>query len=839
MTRRATQGVAVDWQVAVQPNPTGGGAGRVLGDVQHDPNTRAALPVGFADAPGFQASTGGTTQTTGAGRVLGIPSRYPSTFPGSIRLLTGSLNGPVLAQQTAANLQARPGDTVTVRRTGAPAYHVKIAGVVDLPQADSLFQKVGAPPQSQLVAPPDNVLLLPSATFAGQYQSSYARPDLVSTQIHVRRRHNLPPDPASAYVAETGQARHLEAVTSGAGVVGDNLGTVLGAAREDAAYARILFLFLGLPGAILAGALTAAVAQAGAPRRRNEHALLLARGAASTELFRLVLAEAAMVTLIGGAAGLGGALLLGRIFFGSSTFGSSLTQSLVWAGVAFTAGALITTLSVVVPARRELARAQRDREGARRPRWLAYGLDLLLIAVALGIFWAAGRTQYTLVLAPEGVPTISVSYWAFLAPGLAWIGAGLLSWRICDLILGPGKGFLSRTLAPLSGNLAPTCAAMLSRQRRVVARSAVLVGLALSFAISTATFNSTYHQQAEVDAQLTNGADVTVTESPGTVVDAAYAHRLAHVPGVHAVQPMLHRFAYVGADLQDLYGINPRTITRATSLQNPYFQGAGATQMMHRLASRRDAVLVSAETVNDYQLRLGDMLRLRLQNGRTHAYQSVTFHYVGIVNEFPTAPKDSFIVANAGYVSRATHSPAVGTFLVNTGGHDVPGVAARVQQAVGTSAKVATINDARGLVGSSLTSVDLTALTRLELGFALVIAAAAGALVMGLGLNERRRTVAVATVVGATKQQLRLLSTGEPVFVVVLGVVSGLLGGWGLSYLLVKVLSGVFDPPPSHLAVPWTYIVAVALTAIGAIAAAAGYVMRKTRVNARGYLREM
>jgi putative ABC transport system permease protein len=162
-----------------------------------------------------------------------------------------------------------------------------------------------------------------------------------------------------------------------------------------------------------------------------------------------------------------------------------------------------------------------------------------------------------------------------------------------------------------------------------------------------------------------------------------------------------------------------------------------------------------------------------------------------------------------------------------------------VQQAVGTSAKVATINDARGLVGSSLTSVDLTALTRLELGFALVIAAAAGALVMGLGLNERRRTVAVATVVGATKQQLRLLSTGEPVFVVVLGVVSGLLGGWGLSYLLVKVLSGVFDPPPSHLAVPWTYIVAVALTAIGAIAAAAGYVMRKTRVNARGYLREM
>ena len=34
--------------------------------------------------------------------------------------------------------------------------------MVDLPQADTLFQKVGAPAQSQPTAPPDNVLLLPA-----------------------------------------------------------------------------------------------------------------------------------------------------------------------------------------------------------------------------------------------------------------------------------------------------------------------------------------------------------------------------------------------------------------------------------------------------------------------------------------------------------------------------------------------------------------------------------------------------------------------------------------------------------------------------------------------------
>ena len=51
-----------------------------------------------------------------------------------------------------------------------------------------------------------------------------------------------------------------------------------------------------------------------------------------------------------------------------------------------------------------------------------------------------------------------------------------------------------------------------------MSRSAVLLALALAFAVSTATFNATYRQQAEVDAQLTNGADVTVTESPGADV---------------------------------------------------------------------------------------------------------------------------------------------------------------------------------------------------------------------------------------------------------------------------------------------------------------------------------
>ena len=83
-------------------------------------------------------------------------------------------------------------------------------------------------------------------------------------------------------------------------------------------------------------------------------------------------------------------------------------------------------------------------------------------------------------------------------------------------------------------------------------------------------------------------------------------------------------------------------------------------------------------------------------------YTTVPFHYVGVVNEFPTAPKDSFLVANASYVATQTGSDAVGTFLVDAGGgSDITAVANRVRAVVGTAGSVSTIKDARGLVRST------------------------------------------------------------------------------------------------------------------------------------------
>jgi putative ABC transport system permease protein len=107
---------------------------------------------------------------------------------------------------------------------------------------------------------------------------------------------------------------------------------------------------------------------------------------------------------------------------------------------------------------------------------------------------------------------------------------------------------------------------------------------------------------------------------------------------------MQHGFAYVGNDLKDIYGIDPRTSGTATQLADGYFADGSAAAALKTLADQPDGVLVSDETVTDFQLHAGDELNLRLQGPSANEYHVVRFRFVGVVRELPSAPKDSFLV---------------------------------------------------------------------------------------------------------------------------------------------------------------------------------------------------
>ncbi|MEO6310084.1 MAG: hypothetical protein ABIO33_05315, partial [Leifsonia sp.] len=71
------------------------------------------------------------------------------------------------------------------------------------------------------------------------------------------------------------------------------------------------------------------------------------------------------------------------------------------------------------------------------------------------------------------------------------------------------------------------------------------------------------------------------------------------------------------------------------------------------------------------------------------------------------------------------------------------------------------------------------------------------------------------------------------------GVLAGIVVGGVLSQMLVAVLTGVFDPPPAGLAVPWGYLAASGVVALAAITAAALLATRPGKRPTVEYLREL
>jgi putative ABC transport system permease protein len=365
------------------------------------------------------------------------------------------------------------------------------------------------------------------------------------------------------------------------------------------------------------------------------------------------------------------------------------------------------------------------------------------------------------------------------------------------------------------------------------------LALAASFAISVAVFNTTYMNQARVDAQLTNGADVTVTAGGTGSLSGELIRKVSPMPGVAAAEPMQHRFAYVGNDLQDLYGIDPSRITKATTMSNAFFKGGNAKRTLGQLAARPDGILLAEETVRDYQLHPGDLVRIRLMSASDHAFHPVDFHFVGVAREFPTAPRDSFMVANSSYIARATGLPGFALLLKTNG--SPRSTAARILTALGptTGVSVRDVQSELNVTLSGLTAIDLSGLTRLELVFAILLAAAASGLVFILGLSERRRTFAISSSLGATPRQLASFVWSEAFYITAGGIVLGSLTGWALSFIIVRILTGVFDPPPEHLIVPWLYLFGVFVTILVAVSFACVAIVRVARRSSIEIVRDL
>jgi putative ABC transport system permease protein len=855
MTASTTRSVPLDLQ-----GPVGsyGQASELARMIAAQPNISHAAPAATAPFSGMDHQGPAGITSSGAGAILAVPPSY-SRETNTFRFLRGSLlpGEVVLDQQLAATLQATVGDKVSLRIGGkSPARQFTVGGVALVTAPDVLFQPLNPQLGPAPAQPPSNVVIVPLETFAhglarelpalsstavGSSSAVPGAQSAIQWQVHVQiHTHALTGSPSHA-LAQAGQIRNsLQRTFTGRIQFVDNLSESLETAAGDALYAETLFVMLAVPGALLALGLAYLAALGTVDRDRRELALLRARGASGRDLLALTVVESGLLGLLAGPLGAGFAFAAVALLIKGST-GLTLIRC-VTVLLTCTALAIAGAIAARVPSA-ALVRSATVAEGrlsARRERralWRRLYLDVCCLAISGGIYWLTASTGFSAVVNPDSNPTLSLAVYMFFAPALLWIGATLLLVRMRGSIF----ELIGRRLrgAGRPRGRSGFLLASLSRRGPAINRGLILVGLLLAFGVSLGIFTATYDRQVAVDAELTLGADVTATAPPGAVIRNHLAPKIAAVPGVSASSTLEHAYAYVGPDLQDTFGVDAATIAKATTLRSSYFIGAGAQTMMQRLRSTPDGILVSKETITDYSLKIGDLLRLRVLDHSSGKFATVPFHVVGAVQEFPSAPRDSFMVTNLAYLERADHAGGPNVVFAKAT-EDPRAVAARVRAA--TQADGTIVKDIRGQsvqTSSSITTVDLTGISRLEETFTILLAAAAMWLFVSLIVRERRHEFATMAAVGASLRDIGVFVRSEALAVLGGAMLLAAVLGWLLAEMLVAMLQHVFDPPPESLSVPWGFLAFLLLGAIlGAILAAAFAARDLRRLPLGAVLRE-
>ena len=842
VTRRALAGVPVDAQVVLQP---GADASAALRIARADPAVHAVSGFTLAHFDRATADKGGTATQTSVGVLVGIDQSYTLTT-GLFGLSSGSLAPGKIAisRDLSSNLGAVPGDSITFTLPGGASLTLAVSGIVSTSGADLILGPIDAAHRAAGANPPVNVAVMsrsdletqvvpqipPDAKAADPSAASggaapiFAADAAIRRELQVQLDHaQLPGEPVAAQTWLDTVRRRIERQGAGAFNWVDDAGASLEPLAADLAWGQILFIFLALPGIVLALALSRLAADATADSTRRHAALLRARGATRAQLRQVFMGATVLTALIGAALGVAAGTLIGLAVFGTDLAAAGLLQAFARSAIiSVVLTTLLASAAAILPLRaqllEEVAAGRQELQRGRAPMWSRLYLDVLALITGGAVYVLAGGSGIHPVLNAEGNPTVTLALTSFVAPFLFWVGGTLLLLRLVGAAMdrsGRLAGVLGRALGP-GGELAGRS---LGARAMAASRAVVVLALAVGFATSVLVFDATYRQQQRIDAELTLGADLKAV--PSQPVTASAIASLAG-PGVSSATPFVDVVVYVGPEAQDLLAIDPATLPSVAPLANSFFAGSTAKGAMDALRARPDAILVSAETAKDYSIVSGDRIRIRVPDPNGNL-KTIEFTMAGIALEFPTAPKDAFLVANLAYVVAQTGNDRI-TFVLARADGDVAVASTRLVQRLGLGWQIANIDTTAARLANSITSVDLSSLVVLDIAFALLVAGVGVTLFLVAGLAERRRELATLVAIGAEPGQVRATIIGEALFIGIAGIATGLLTGGLVGIALLQILAGVFDPPADLPAVPVELIGAmtggIVVALVGAISIA-------------------
>jgi putative ABC transport system permease protein len=804
------------------------------------PGVAAADGLAVVDLPPGALSAAGTRLPAPV-RAFAFDQAYLDHYP-SIRVVAGELgsSGATLSVEAARSLGVEPGGTISLTVPGRQhPLRLPVTGVVDLAQAQPLFSSRKASKLEEFLYVP-NALVVPPATFRDVIIPAFDRVratvGTVTKSFPVLEvdvlldREPLQADPATALAQTSAITRSIDEIGPGQGYVIDNISNALAVASVDAATGRGMFLFLGLPGALLAAFLAAYAGSILAATERREHATLRVRGADSGHLRTIVLTKALVIACLGSIVGVVFGLISAAIVLGADSLFSATSTDLAGSAMASAVvGLVVTAFALYIPARRsvrrEVSEQRRAIRAVRAPSWRRMGLDVALLIVAAVLEIVAIRRG---ALDPptgsvyEGLAiTLPVSL--LPAPLLAWLGGLLLCVRslmaIASHAPGPSRQRVGAVIRGITSR-------SLRRRSSDLAGGILGLGLVVAFGASLALFAATYDEAKAADTRFALGSDLRITPSVlGTACPDASDAATFLVPGVAAVSPVvfdLENAVLIGPHNQqreNLAAIDSRGMSAVAPLPDQVFVDATAAETMTALAADPQGVLVDEETADDLSVDVDDPVRIILALGTKRETQE-RFHVAGLFEKFPGMPEGANLVVNLDRYREVTGIRPVDFFLASVEDDSSEGLARASESLEARSGQASPIHiDSTETTlakdQSSLTAVNVNGLVRLNTFYALVMSGTAIAIfVFGLMLQRRGEYIALRAQ-GLRAGELRALVVLETTIVTLCGFTAGLLVGTLTASLSIGVLRGLFVLNP-HMTLPIGRFTTLGLAVIAA-----------------------
>ncbi|MDF2747757.1 MAG: hypothetical protein K0S98_2044, partial [Propionibacteriaceae bacterium] len=786
---------------------------RQLGQI---PGVARAEPLSFVDLdPGSLSA--GAKRPPEAVRVFGLDHRYLEGDP-SIRIVNGSYEpgSGLLSAEAALALSAGPGDVVQVHVPGrSRPIGVRISGITDVSQAKSLFYSRQGKQLEQFVYVRNTVIVSPdlfAKTIMPAFQNVTTTPGtvlrhqpIVEVDVFVERE-PLDADPDTALAQTKAVADTINAVAPGQDVLIDNISNALEVAREDARTAKRMFVFLGLPGALLAAILTSYAGAVLASALRREQAILRIRGANRHQLLRMhalrTLALAGVGSVLGVALGLASsAAVLSAGALASASAVSLLTSALLGAICGF----LATGIALYAAGWRAINRQisdERAQLASHRPVWSLLGIDFLILATVAAVEWYQRRHGGF-----EGVRgsvyygrAVSLRLHLVIVPIGVWLGGVLLLGRVVERVFAhlplPRHHRFGR---PLGGLLTRS----IRRRSWPGASAVIMVGLIVALGTSAASFSASYNQAKALDARFLVGSDVRVTPAPTSALDhpPQYADQLK-VPGIQTVSPVVYGLLNTllesekNEDAGNMAAIDPAGFRQVAPLLDSDFVGTTAADAMDALQRRPAGVFLGSELADLLDVEPGDDVQVLFARG-TNDQKLSEMKVIGLFDRLPGFPEGVDVLVNIHHQMELIPSTNTTFFLAGTTDpSDTTLDRAVAELRNGPASTDALQIDTRATAldkdQSSLAALNIRGLLALDSAYALAMAATAITIfVLGL-LLQRRREYVTLRAQGMRIGNLRSLLVTESFCVVVIGAGAGALVGAGMAYFLVTVLQPLF-----------------------------------------------